>query len=91
MSFPRKLPGLCGLFPRFARSPPRSDAPLALPASRPSCASSPDRTSRDTFAQNASQQIRLTNSVAIVGMRTQCPELDIPALNGLLNRSASCA
>lgn len=80
---------MCGLFPRFARSPPRSDAPLALPASQPSCASSPDRTSRDTFAQNASQQIRLTNSAAIVD--AQCPELDIPALNGRLNRPASCA
>ena len=49
----------------------------------------PDRTSRDTFAQNASQQIPLTNSVAIVD--AQCPELDIPALNGLPNQLAICA
>jgi len=41
------------------------------------------------LAQNASQQIRLTNSVAIVD--AQCPELDIPALNGLPNRPAICA
>jgi hypothetical protein len=54
---------------------------LPCPHLNPLAPSPPDRTSRDTFAQNASQQIPLTNSVAIVD--AQCPELDIPALNGL--------
>jgi hypothetical protein len=62
---------------------------LPCPHLNPLAPSPPDRTSRDTFAQNASQQIPLTNSVAIVD--AQCPELDIPALNGLPNRPAICA
>ena len=51
---------------------------LPCPHLNPLAPSPPDRTSRDTFAQNASQQIPLTNSVAIVD--AQCRNSTFPRL-----------